>query len=117
MFFCLALFDCSERHEIGFLCFRQPLSVRDVHALIWPFPDQCLETSVGLDIPEFDGSIVAACGKGMLTRAESHPPYPVSVSLHGTKAVTSVDSPEANGLILAATGKQVPVGTESHRPD
>src|SRR5438128_1823436 len=113
----LVLFDCSECPEIRFLGFRQPLDLRDVHVLIWPFPYQCLETSVGLDIPEFDGSIVAACGKGMPTRAESHPPYPVSVSPHGTKAFTSVDIPKADGLILAATGKHISIGTESNRPD
>ena len=85
--------------------------------LIWPFPDQCLETSVGLDIPEFDGSVVTACGKGMAPRSESYPPYPVSVSPHGTEAVAGVDIPEAGGLIFAATGKQVPVRTKSNRPD
>src|SRR2546421_252570 len=113
----LVLFERSERPEIGFLGFRQPLNVRDVHALIWPFPYQCLEAVESLDIPEFDGSIIAACGKGMPTRTESHPPYPVSVSSRGTKAFTSVDIPETDGLILAATGKHISLGTESNRPD
>src|SRR6266567_1961419 len=113
----LVLFERSECPEIGFLGFRQPLHVRDVHALVWPLPDQCLEAVESLDIPEFDGSIIAACGKGMSTRAESHPPYPVSVSPHGTQAVTGVDIPQADDLILAAAGKQVPVGAESNRPD
>ena len=113
----LVLFERSERPEIGFLGFRQPLNVRDVHALIWPFPYQCLEAVESLDIPEFDGSIVAACGKGMPTRTERYPPYPVSVSSHGTKAVTSVDIPKTDGLILAATGKHISLGTESNRPD
>src|SRR5438067_4219592 len=117
MFFCLVLFDCSERPEIGFLGFRQPLDVRDVHAFIWPLAYQCLEAVESLDIPEFDGSIVAACGKGMPTRTQSYPPYTVSVSSHGTKAFTSVDIPKTDGLILAATGKQISIGTESNGPD
>src|SRR5436309_1813650 len=114
MFFCLVLFDCSERPEIGFLGFRQPLDVRDVHALIWPLAYQCLEAVESLDIPEFDGSIVAACGKGMPTRTESYQPYTVSVSLHDTQAFTSVDIPEADGLILTATGKHVSIRAENH---
>src|SRR5437763_1087052 len=113
MFFCLVLFDCSERPEIGFLGFRQPLDVRDVHALIWPLAYQCLEAVESLDIPEFDGSIVAACGKGMSTRAESHPPYPVSVPPQGTKTGTSVDIPNADGLILTATGKHISIRAEN----
>src|SRR6266568_1898570 len=110
----LVLFERSECPEIGFLGFRQPLDVRDVHALIWPLAYQCLKAVESLDIPEFDGSIVAACGKGMSTRAESHPPYPVSVPPHGTEAFTSVDIPKTAGLILAATGKHISVGAEGN---
>jgi len=117
MFFCLVLFDCSERPEIGFLGFRQPLDVRDVHALIWPLAYQCLEAVESLDIPEFDGSIVAACGKDITSRTKSYPPYPVSVSSHDTKAFTSVDIPKTHGVILAATGKHISLGTESNGPD
>src|SRR6266567_2263354 len=111
----LVLFERSECPEIGFLGFRQPLHVRDVYALVWPLPDQCLEAVESLDIPEFDGSIIAACGKGMSTRAESHPPYPVSVSPHGTPAVTGVDIPQADSLILTATGKHVSIRVENDR--
>src|SRR5207302_2860765 len=114
MFFCLVLFERSEGPEIGFLGFRQPLDVRDIHALIWPLAYQCLEAVESLDIPEFDGSIVAACGKDITSRTESHPPYPVSVSSHGTEAATSADIPEADGVIFAATGKQISLGTESN---
>src|SRR6266436_5250780 len=108
----LTLFDCSECPEICFLGFRQPLDMRDVHALIWSFPYQCLEAIVGLQIPEFDCSIVTATGKGIPVGAESHPPYPVGVAPERSEAASGANIPEADGLILAAAGKQAPVRVE-----
>ena len=111
----LTLFDCSECPEIGFLGFRQPLDMRDVHALIWSFPYQCLEAVVGLQIPEFDCSIVTAAGKGIPVGAESHPPYPVGVTLKRLKAMPGIDIPEADHLIIATAGKHISIRAEGHR--
>src|SRR5258707_15591889 len=66
----LTLFDCSQRLVIGFLGFRQPLDMRDVHALIWSFPYQCLEAVVGLLFPEFDCSTSTATAKGIPVASE-----------------------------------------------
>ena len=67
-------------------------------------------------LPQAHPLILAATGKDLSIRAESHRPRPIHVPLQRLETASIFGLPQADRLIFAAARQGVATWMESHRP-
>lgn len=75
------------------------------------------QAGLGREIPQLEGGIIAAAGKGLTVGAIGEGSDPMVVGVPLGMADSGGNIPQANGAVFAATGEGLVVGAKGDRPD
>src|SRR6266487_1184616 len=104
--------QCTQRR---FLCVGESLSPRDIEALVWSIPPQCLERLATPQVPEPDGSVIPATGQPGAIGAHLERLHRPLMRLSHPHALFILHLPPAQPTITASTDKPLPTRTPDHR--